>query len=302
MINNAFVNAGTCQFKDLPVNELFSYHGEIFLKLNDSFGDNNSFNIRTLNFGSIPYGKGIVEHLKLKKESNFLLKISYSWGETEPDQEFDTFEHAWEHARRMALNEAETASCEQEEEIGLFFQKYEENQTGCITLHYQYDDTYCYYTVVNSAKKFIMHHSSGDLLKHLNFWCNGCGDLHYNGKRDIQEEELPDPLKQAYHELWSEGAGCLEYLVDYDGIYYLAIEGEYIQEELEDDGILYRAAVKNVRKLLENPAFSGCMATASADVDDKNGNAIYFLVPALTPKEIFDEMEKQIIKALDNEE
>ena len=94
----------------------------------------------------------------------------------------------------------------------------------------------------------------------------------------------------------------MEYLVYYDGIYYLAIEGEYIQEELEDDGILYRAAVKNVRKLLEDPAFSGCMATAGADVDDKNGNAIYFLVPALTPKEIFDEMEKQIIKALDNEE
>ena len=69
--------------------------------------------------------------------------------------------------------------------------------------------------------------SWSELYDKLNFWCSGYGDLHYHGEYDITVDDLPSPLRYAYNELWSEGPGCLEYIVDYNGSYYLAIEGEY---------------------------------------------------------------------------
>ena len=70
----------------------------------------------------------------------WLLKISYSWGDEEPYQEFNSFEEAWDTAKKYACNEAETASIEANNEtceIGLTFEK-EENR-GRISLHYTYD-------------------------------------------------------------------------------------------------------------------------------------------------------------------
>lgn len=83
-------------------------------------------------------------HNKVKE--CWLVKTSYSWGDEESDEEFLTFEEAWEAAKRMAISEAETSSIEHDCEIGLSFNKKETE--GVITLHYSYDNEYCYYYVV----------------------------------------------------------------------------------------------------------------------------------------------------------
>lgn len=77
-------------------------------------------------------------------EETYLLKISYSWGDEESDQEFSTFEDAWKEAKSMAIDEVETTSEEHECEIGLVFDK----ENGTIKLHYTYDDEWCHYNVV----------------------------------------------------------------------------------------------------------------------------------------------------------
>lgn len=72
------------------------------------------------------------------------LKITYSWGDEEPIIRCITRGDAWQKAKEMAINEAEIASMEHECEIGLSFN----SQEGNITLHYTYDDSYCYYNII----------------------------------------------------------------------------------------------------------------------------------------------------------
>lgn len=163
----------------------------------------------------------------------FYLKIDYSWGDEEPEQKFTSFDEAWESAKKMAMREVETVSTEHNGEVGISVQKNQTLEEGTISLHYLYDDTYCYYRIGHASEQkdpisaSTVYTDAKELLKHLRFWCSGCGDLHYHGTRDITEDELPASLKHAYRELWSEGAGCLEYIAEYDGEYYLAIENEY---------------------------------------------------------------------------
>ena len=90
-----------------------------------------------------PEGNYQGDDLERRMLKKYLLKISYSWGDEETDQEFTSFEDAWKEARSMATDEAEITSEEHECEIGLSFNKEE----GKIILHYIYDDSYCYYKI-----------------------------------------------------------------------------------------------------------------------------------------------------------
>lgn len=90
----------------------------------------------------------------------WLLKISYSWGDEEPYQEFNNFEEAWDTAKKDACNEAEIASIEANDEtceIGLTFEK--EEDRGRISLHYTYDNSYCYYDVLPQEVTEIVRES-----------------------------------------------------------------------------------------------------------------------------------------------
>ena len=69
------------------------------------------------------------------------------------------------------------------------------------------------------------------------YWSNACGDLHFHGKRDITERELPPELLYAYKNLWSEEIGYLCYLAEYKGKYGIALIGEYDSEFADNFGI-----------------------------------------------------------------
>lgn len=107
-MENTFKKLGTCKFRELPVNDFFSYNGDIFLKLSDYLAARNSFNIKPLERTSLSTADTEVEHLKLKSKNTVILKTTYSWGGVKPDQEFDSFDHAWERALLLASKEAET--------------------------------------------------------------------------------------------------------------------------------------------------------------------------------------------------
>ena len=140
--------------------------------------------------------------------------------------------------------------------------------------------------------------SWSELYNKLKFWCSGCGNLHYHGKYDITENDLPYSLQYAYEELWSDGSGCREYLVDYNGNYYLAIEGEYDSDH-EDFLSVYTKAIIGVVKLLILD--NDCKVVINANSDSLWDKEIYFLVPAEMEKKEFNKLEKQVVAALNND-
>ena len=138
-----------------------------------------------------------------------------------------------------------------------------------------------------------------ELYKKLKFWYSGYGELHYHGERCITEDDLPAPLKYAYNELWSEGSGCLEYIVDYKGSYYLAIEAEY---DIDDEKFLemYTKAVIGVVELLTQN--NDCKVVINANPDSFWDKEIYFLIPVEMEKKEFDKLEGQVVVTLNGDD
>ena len=206
----------------------------------------------------------------------------------------------------MAMEEAETISTEHDCEVGISVLKNQTLEEGTVSLHYLYDDSYCYYHVGHTSEckdpisASEVYTDAVELLKHLRFWCSGCGDLHYHGTQDITEDELPSSLKHAYRELWSEGAGCLEYIAEYDGEYYLAIENEYPADTDEDakPGFFIGALLKSSVLLASN---KDCRMVVGLETGPDNCNEVYFLIPADTEKSVFENLEKEVVSALYNE-
>lgn len=71
----------------------------------------------------------------------------------------------------------------------------------------------------------------------LKYWSNDCGELHHWGEFDITEDELPEPLKKAYRNTWSENYDFYCYLMETakDG-YCVALIAEYDKTYGEDVG------------------------------------------------------------------
>lgn len=72
-------------------------------------------------------------------------------------------------------------------------------------------------------KEYKEFKDQDEMYKVITFWSNCCGDLHHNGEYNVSEEQLPEELQRAYRELWEEGNGCLEYLLEYGGRYYVTL-------------------------------------------------------------------------------
>lgn len=137
--------------------------------------------------------------------------------------------------------------------------------------------------------------SEKELNSKLKFWCNGRGYLHYHGEYPITEDDLPYSLEYAYKELWSEGSGCYEYLVDYNGNYYLAISGEYDIYDKDFLEVYTKAVIMVIELLTQN---DDCKVVINANPDSLWQKEIYFLIPAEMEKKEFDKLEKQVVEIL----
>lgn len=190
------------------------------------------------------------------------------------------------------MKEVETISIEHGAESGLFIDSDMVQEKGTITLHYLYDDTYCYYRVGHVHNKdavstSVEYDSFEDMAEHLRYWSNGMGELHCHGKREITQDDLPETLKYVYQELWNSDAGCPEYIVEYDGEYYLAVFGEYVTDT-------YLDALSRAEKLMYRN--KGCCVVSCKT--DANDYELYFLIPAETEKSEFNRLEKEAVTAL----
>ena len=109
-------------------------------------------------------------------------------------------------------------------------------------------------------KEYYEFNSESELNKHLKYWSNACGDLHHHGEYDINDiSELPEELQRAYKELWKEGYGCLEYLVEYNGKYYIALISEFDDDFAKNNNLsmddLYDTVKKNAFNLYNEDLF-----------------------------------------------
>ncbi len=148
-------------------------------------------------------------------------------------------------------------------------------------------------------KKYDIFENEKEMNKHLKYWSNACGELHHYGEYDLTNiSELPEELQGAYKELWEEGNGCLEYLVEYDSKYYIALISEFDDTFANDNGIsmdeLYERAKSNALKLYEKELFLNTFLVIGKETGFDGCHEICFLVPATESKNTYDEIELEI--------
>lgn len=148
-------------------------------------------------------------------------------------------------------------------------------------------------------KKYFEFDNELELNKRLKYWSNACGDLHHHGEYDLDSiSELPEELQRAYNELWKEGNGCLEYLVEYDGKYYIALVSEFDNTFANDIGIsmekLYGIVKRNALELFHQDLFKDTILMIGKETGCDNCHEIIFLIPAMESENIYDEIEDTI--------
>lgn len=140
--------------------------------------------------------------------------------------------------------------------------------------------------------------------KDMVFYCNGCGELHYDGQYDIEEEDLPEALRRAYRKLWSDSTGSYCYLCQFRGEDYIALCNEFACEEYDyeiTETKLRARAIRNATKiagLLEKDAvvLVDICKTAFLNV------AVYVLLDAYTSYSYFETVAETLHKFIYEEE
>lgn len=155
------------------------------------------------------------------------------------------------------------------------------------------------------SRNYIEFNNETELNKHLKYWSNACGELHYHGEYDLNsEDELPSELKRAYNELWEEGNGCYEYLTEYDGKYYIALISEFDKSYARDINVsmnmLYNKGKKNAIALSKTKLFKNTILVIGKETGFEECHEFIFLVPAMETKSIYDEIEKTIYENIWN--
>lgn len=148
-------------------------------------------------------------------------------------------------------------------------------------------------------KNYDIYENEKEMNSHLKYWSNACGELHHHGEYDLTNIlELPEELQRAYKELWKEGNGCLEYLVEYDGKYYIALISEFDDTFANDKGLsmneLYERVKSNALKLYKKELFLNTFLVIGKETGFDGCHEICFLVPATESKNTYDEIESEI--------
>ena len=138
-----------------------------------------------------------------------------------------------------------------------------------------------------------------ELGRHLKYWSNACGDLHHNGEYDLGNiSELPKELQRAYIDLWKEGNGCLEYLVEYDNRYYIALISEFDDSIADNLGrpmdTLYETVKKNALELYSQELFKNTVLLLGKETGVDGCHEIIFLVPAMENPDVYNKIEDMI--------
>lgn len=112
----------------------------------------------------------------------------------------------------------------------------------------------------------------------LKYWSNCCGDLHYHGEYDIEqnekEEKLPPALLRAYNELWSEDTGSLCYLTEYKGKYKIALINEFDEEFADKQNISMPHLFEKLKERAEEFSLMKIFESAQFLISEGQGHLI----------------------------
>lgn len=84
----------------------------------------------------------------------------------------------------------------------------------------------------------MFHEFVGKLDDGFSFWSNATGDLHHDGEW-LDRAALPQELRRAYDDLWSDKFAASCYLAEFDGRYGIALQAVYDSEFADDSGMSY---------------------------------------------------------------
>lgn len=173
-----------------------------------------------------------------------------------------------------------------ENKYGLTEERYinKENETAKSVVH-----IFSYSTAEEREK-------NPELKSDLLYWSNGAGDLHYHGKFDIDEDQLPSELQYAYNELWSERYGTYCYLVENKNGYGIALTAEFDEYYAEDCDVDMETLFEHMRHGVYDIAKHQEFAKAEFYVGEFTGfqecHELAVVFPAMTDKEVFQKAAK----------
>lgn len=140
--------------------------------------------------------------------------------------------------------------------------------------------------------KIFQHEPTGDASFELNYWSNCVGELHYHGQHALTVDELPEELRSAYENLWTDGYGSLCYLVDTPSGYAVALINEYncqkeddFEEEMKPYWI---AACKDAAEITKDPCFAQAQVLLGEFTGENDSHELIVLFPATTAPGVFE--------------
>ena len=154
-------------------------------------------------------------------------------------------------------------------------------------------------TIMKESKSNEIKNITQDTIK---YWSNAAGDLHHHGQYDITEDELPEELKRAYNDLYSEGYGSFCYLVETEKGYGIALVNEYDEITAENYNMtmedLFKVVSRDANLVIETPEFSN----ADVYVGERTGfdecHEIIVVFPATVSKEEFSKAAESLSEIL----
>ena len=131
----------------------------------------------------------------------------------------------------------------------------------------------------------------------IKYWSNSMGELHHHGEYDITEEELPEELRQAYHELdCFEKYGSRVYFVETEKGYGIALINEYDECFAKDCNLsmdnLFMSAMVDAAAIRSHSGFESASIYLAKELGFESSHELAVIFPASISKEAFEKAAK----------
>lgn len=144
-------------------------------------------------------------------------------------------------------------------------------------------------------KTYDEYDTEEDLNRQLKYWSNAAGDIYCPNQPELHSPaSLPFELQQAYKKLWNERSGCLEYLVEYQDNYYVAVISEFDNDQVNPANPTYDKLKKQALRLYETALFDNTRLIIGNQTGVNKCHEIIFLIPAMEKMDIFCKIETSI--------
>lgn len=135
----------------------------------------------------------------------------------------------------------------------------------------------------------------------IKYWCNSCGELYHPEKYNIMESDLPEELRKAYNDLWTDSSGSYCYLVEYKDRFGVALINEYddyysksINLPMDD---LYKGVKKKASELCTMKVFENTIIITTEYQGFNDCHELIVIFPVNTEKNVFKIASEILLKS-----